>query len=74
MKIDRLDTIKRLYGLENVDNNSCETITYINENNKERTETIVGWYIDGYETILDIQKKYDDTNIINLYDNDNDDF
>ena len=74
MNTQRLNTIKRMYGLENLDNNNYEDITYTNENNQQVEERIVGWYIDGYPTIIDIQKKCDNYDIINIYDNDNDDF
>jgi len=50
----KLNFIKAVYGKEKFDNN--ETIQFGNE-------TIVAWYLTGYETLEELEGKYTDKEI-----------
>lgn len=55
---DQIKFIKAVYGKEKFDAN--ETIQYGNE-------TLVSWYVIGFNTLQDLEAKYTDEEIIELY-------
>lgn len=55
---DRIKFIKAVYGKEKFD--ASETIQLGNE-------TLVSWYLIGFETLQDLETKHTDEEIIELY-------